>query len=678
MLLPLVAIAATGLATFRSSVGALENFREETVAEATLIDQVKSLLGGADDLGEAYVEEDDPVLGRQFAALTLRIDQGFDHLKTLSTPRERALAAAARERWDETTADLDRAATQRDTPVDDSLDPFHDHIDDAASELASLHALNASQVGDEISSLGDREQFQLLAVFATLLVGVVIAGVWIHRLRRSITAPLLSLEEGAAHFGSDALSHRIAVQGDDELARVGRAFNVMAGKLRTGQEELRYRVLHDSLTGLPNRALFMERMENAIARADRAGCFSILYVDLDGFKAVNDTLGHEAGDELLIAVARRLRECLRGEDLAARLGGDEFGILLEGADAGHARAAAERLSRAFSGSVSITAGEIPVGISIGVATRQADEGLDELIRQADEAMYAAKARGTGLWQVFGPDLDGEPSEASALLTDLQHAIQRHEFVVHYQPIVRLEDGSVEAVEALVRWDHPQRGLLAPAEFLQIVEENGQILFIDKYVMHEACCQVRAWQSDIPGAANLSASVNVSARQLQHPGFAAAVAEALLSSGLSAEHLILEITETALISDIDHAATELRDIKALGVRIALDDFGTGFSSLSHVLRFPVDIIKIDCSFISAIDGDEECSDLALALVTLSKSLGLKTVAEGIEQDRQLERLRSVGCDLGQGFLIAAPMTVRELELGYSNGSLAFSALMTNLV
>jgi diguanylate cyclase (GGDEF)-like protein len=666
MLLPLVAIAATGLATFRSSVGALETFREETVAEATHIDRMRSLLGQGDDLGEVYVEEDDPAVGRQFAALRVRIDRAFDDLETLSTARERALASAARELWNEATTNLEQAAEERSSQTENALDPFHDHIDAAASKLAGLHLLNASQVGEEITSLRDREQFQLLAAFATLFVGLVIAGLWIHRLRRSITSPLLSLEEAAAHFGSDALSHRIAVKGDDELARVGRAFNVMAGKLRKGQEELRYRVLHDSLTGLPNRTLFMERMEHAIARE---GCFSILYVDLDGFKAVNDRLGHEAGDELLIAVARRLRECLRGDDIAARLGGDEFGVLLEGADAEHAGAAAERLARAFNGTVSITAGEVPIGLSIGVATRQADEGLDELIRQADAAMYAAKARGTGLWQVFGPDVDGEPSEASALRTDLQHAIQRHEFVVHYQPIVRLEDGSVEAVEALVRWEHPERGLLAPAEFLQIVEENGQILFIDRFVMHEACRQVRVWQSDISGAADLSASVNVSARQLQHPGFAEAVAEALVSTGLPAEYLVLEITETALISDIEQAATELRNIKALGVRIALDDFGTGFSSLSHVLRFPVDIIKIDCSFISALDSDDECSDLALALVTLSKSLGLETVAEGIEHDRQLERLRSVGCDLGQGFLLAEPMTALQLEQLFGRGGLA---------
>lgn len=281
-------------------------------------------------------------------------------MQTLSTPGERALAASAQELWAAARADVN-AAQASETTADDDLDPFHNHLDEANSELSSLHVLNGSQVSAEIVSLRDREHVQLLAVLATLSVGMLITGVFVYRLRRSITVPLLALEEAAARFGADDLSYRIAVHGDDELAHVGRAFNDMAEKLSDGQNELRHRALHDSLTGLPNRALFIDRLDHAIARADRRGdSVSILYVDLDGFKEVNDTLGHEAGDE--------------------------FGILLEDASTAEAANTAERIARAFDVSVPIVGGELPVGLSIGVATRQAGEGLDEMIRQADEAM----------------------------------------------------------------------------------------------------------------------------------------------------------------------------------------------------------------------------------------------------------------------------------------------------
>jgi diguanylate cyclase (GGDEF)-like protein len=667
MLLPLVAIAAIGVVTFRSSLGALQEFHKETVEEAGRIDAVRDLLVHTDDVGEAYVETRAASVGDEFAALSRRLEQGFHDLARLSTREERDVARAAGALWGTAREDLAFAAKSTEGTAEQRLDPFHDHLDAAAAKLGSLLSLNVRQVSAQIAALRGREQAQLFAALATVFMGLIIAGVLARWLRRSITSPLISLEKAAVHFGSDDLSHQIAVRGDDEFARVGSAFNDMAGKLQKGREELRFQALHDSLTGLPNRALFMQHTEHAIARARRrTSTLAVLYLDLDDFKAVNDTFGHEAGDELLIAVADRLRKCLRAEDVAARLGGDEFGILLQERDVAGVNLVVERLSHSFRDSLSIRAGDMTIGVSIGVATSQGNEELDELLRQADVAMYAAKARGRGRRRTFGVDVDADQRKPQALRADLQHAVQRGEFEVYYQPVVCLETGAIDAVEALVRWDHPERGLLAPARFLDVAEQSGQILLIDKFLLNEACRQVRSWQRHLPGVPNLCACVNLSAKQLEHPGLAEEVAEALRSSGLPAVHLVLEITETALLADTHAAAKELQRLKTLGVRIALDDFGTGYSSLTHLVRFPVDIIKIDRSFVSAIGTGGVRSDLALSLVSLNKTLGLKTVAEGIEQTGQLELLRSAGCEQGQGYLFAAPLPAREFEQRFGGG------------
>jgi diguanylate cyclase (GGDEF)-like protein len=468
------------------------------------------------------------------------------------------------------------------------------------------------------------------------------------------------LEEAAGRFGSDDFTYLIDVSGDDELAHVSSAFNSMAEKLKVSREALHQQALHDQLTGLPNRTLFVERVERAIARAERRKTpVSAMYLDVDNFKEINDTFGHQAGDEVLIAVAERLKGALRTEDTASRLGGDEFGVLLE-EDVDGATRAAERLIGALVGTYAVTAGELQVGVSIGVAARQGAEELDELLRQADAAMYLAKASGKGGWRVFGPDIDAALLGIRSPVTELQRAIDDRGFVVHYQPVLDLQSGRIDGVEALVRWDHPERGLLAPSEFLQEAEDTGHILAIDRWILREACHQVRAWQKDLPGAEDLSVHVNVSARTLQHPGLADEIAEVLRSSGLAPGHLILEITETTLVLDPQAAAGELTQLKALGVRVALDDFGTGFSSLSHLLRFPIDTIKIDRSFVSAVGRDEQRSQLVQAMIDLGGTLGLRVVAEGIETPDQLDFLRTIGCEQGQGYLFAKPLGAPELE------------------
>jgi len=663
MLLPVVAVVASGMASFRSSIVALEQFREETVEEASVIEELRGRLTSADDMGEDLVEElvetGKPASSEEFSALSQRIDADFDDLATMDADTERRLVVEARDAWNGAFDALGSITQPSDESVDDLLDPFHDDIDVASSVLADLHSYQGMQVANEIRALREREQTQLLTAAGVLATGLLLAGLLAWRLRRSITGPLHELEAAADTFGADDFAHRVVVKGDDELTRLGRAFNSMAAKLQKSRTELEHHALHDGLTGLPNRVLFMERLEHALARAHRPqSSVSVLYVDLDDFKTVNDTLGHEAGDRLLIVCAERLRTCVRAEDTVARLGGDEFGILLEDT-AENAAATAERITRAFRDVWPVATGQVAVKASVGVATLDGEGEVDLLLRQADAAMYAAKARGKGTWQTFGRDLHTDILQAQTARSELAGAIERHELVAHYQPIVDLDTGAIQGVEALVRWNHPDRGLLGPPDFLEVAEHSGQILEIDAWMLGQACHQVREWQRETSAAANLFVSVNLSAQLLHHPRLAEQVADALETSGLAPQHLILEITESALIQDTQSAGAELARVKQLGVRLALDDFGTGYSSLSHLLRFPIDIIKIDRSFVSAIDGEDTTPDLALGLVTLARTMHIQAVAEGVEDNKQLTALRQVRCESAQGYYFATPLPPHEM-------------------
>ena len=663
MLLPVVAVVASGMASFRSSIAALEQFREETVEEATVIEGLRDRLTSADDQGEELVEElvesGTRSSGGEFRTLSQRIDADFDDLATMDADTERRLVVQARQAWNRAVVDLGNATQPSDQSVDDLLDPFHNDIDEASSFLADLHSYQGTQVANEIRSLRAREQTQLLTAGAVLVAGLLLAGVLAWRLRRSITGPLHELEAAAATFGADDFAHRVVVSGDDELARLGRAFNSMAAKLQKSRGELEHHALHDGLTGLPNRVLFMERLEHALARAHRRQSpVSVLYVDLDDFKMVNDTLGHEAGDRLLIVCSERLRTCVRAEDTVARLGGDEFGILLED-NAENAAAAAERITRSFRDIWPVETAQVAVKASVGVATVNGEGEVDLLLRQADAAMYAAKARGKGTWQTFGRDLTTDVLQAQTVRSELAGAVERRELVAHYQPVVDLDTGAIEGVEALVRWNHPDRGLLTPSEFLEVAEQSGQILEIDAWMLRQACHQVRAWQRASDSAADLFASVNLSAGLLHHPRLAEQVADALEMSGLAPQHLVLEITESALIQDTRSAAIELPRVKELGVRLALDDFGTGSCSLSHLLRFPIDIVKIDRSFVAAIGGDDATADLALGLVMLGRTMQVRTVAEGVEDENRLLALRQAGCESAQGFHFSPALPPDEM-------------------
>jgi diguanylate cyclase (GGDEF)-like protein/PAS domain S-box-containing protein len=424
-------------------------------------------------------------------------------------------------------------------------------------------------------------------------------------------------------------------------------------------EQLSYQAFHDPLTGLPNRALFMDRLEHALTRVNRRGSkVAVLFTDLDNFKVINDSLGHKAGDQLLISVAERLQAGLRPEDTAARLGGDEFTILVEDiASVGEVVQIAERIANILQPPFALEEQEVFATLSIGIALNSASqEQPADLLRHADLAMYRAKNKGKARYEVFEPSMDAKAVERLMLETGLRRALVRQQFRVYYQPIVALDNDEVAGVEALVRWEHPQRGLLLPEEFLSVAEETGLIMWIGQRLLREACKQARIWQERYPGTPPLTISVNLSPRQFFHPEL---IAEVLGESEIDPATLQLEITEGAMASNGTSSADRtLRDLKHMGVQLAIDDFGTGYSSLSYLKRFAVDFLKIDRSFIAGLrqdtDGASKDTEIVRAMIDLTHALGLKVIAEGVETSEQLARLRNMKCDLVQGNYFSEPL------------------------
>ena len=421
------------------------------------------------------------------------------------------------------------------------------------------------------------------------------------------------------------------------------------------EDELKRQAFHDSLTGLANRALFADRLQHASSRAERAPTtLAVLFVDLDDFKTVNDSLGHSEGDLLLTEVAERLRAAVRAGDTIARMGGDEFAILIEDPVEGETPVdVGRRLLAQLEAPFVHGAKELFVRASIGIAvTRGRDHTPEEVLRNADVAMYTAKSNGKNRLEVFEPGMHTAALTRLALKGDLERALERNEFTLVYQPIVRLGEGRITGVEALIRWQHRERGLVGPTDFIPVAEETGLILPLGRWVLEQACAQAATWNAMSPEP--ITMSVNVSGRQLQQPAFPAEVAAVLASTRLKPELLTLELTESVLMQDAEAATAMLVELKNLGVRLAIDDFGTGYSSLNYLRRFPIDELKIDRSFVSSLDDGPTQSAVVLSILRLSETLHLETVAEGIEEPSQLAALRELGADLGQGYLFARPL------------------------
>jgi diguanylate cyclase (GGDEF)-like protein len=493
-------------------------------------------------------------------------------------------------------------------------------------------------------SLPDAEGLEALAQVRTVALDVpiiVLTG------RSDEVLAVQAVHEGAQDY---------LIKGQVDARLLSRSINYAIERKRA-EVELAHQAMHDALTALPNRALFYDRLGQALNRVGRhSTAAAVLFLDLDRFKLINDSLGHGAGDKLLVSVAERLSNVLRGGDTAARFGGDEFVILCEDVSGERqAIAIAERIAAELDAPFTVGGDEVFVRTSVGIALATEPGARPEaLIRDADAAMYRAKERGGGVYEVFDDQMRERAVRRMETENALHRALDRGEFVMHYQPIVQMATGALHGVEALARWEHPQRGLVMPGEFIEAAEETGLIITLGAWAFEAACRQSAAW-----GGPTMM-SVNLSARQCGHPDLVATFGEILRRTGADPASVCLEITETALMEDVDTSTATLSALKELGLTLALDDFGTGYSSLRALQHFPVDVVKIDRSFIAPIEHDPQEAAIVAAVISLSHALGLRTVAEGIETIAQVDRLRALGCDLAQGFYFAKPAPPDEVR------------------
>jgi diguanylate cyclase (GGDEF)-like protein len=633
--------------------------------------------------------------------LTLQLLRVVGDERTLRKQSERQAAEKARlllslqERQQllEQLSQLQRCISER-TPLDRVLAAVADGARAlAGTQLALLRLIDPSQPAELITAAVNGEEADLLrrarrkpeargAAWREIAEGRVAAveddpegpGMAADLLDAGVrTALAVPLHEhgvvvGALVVGSTDAAHVFPSSQREMLVSFAEQASVALAAAKTANS-IRH-AFNDSLTGLPNRALLLDRLELALGRAEREDQpVSVLFLDLDGFKVVNDSLGHVAGDRLLIDVARRLSDCLRRGDTAARIGGDEFAILLgDIGDPDRARRVAERVIAALGEPFTVLGREVFVSASIGIAYGRND--AENLLRNADVAMYRAKRSGEGgAYAIFEPSMHAAVVERLDIEADLRRAIERDELVLHYQPIVELASGRVVGLEALVRWAHPRRGLVMPFEFIPLAEETRLIVDIGRWVVQEACRQAAQWRDD-PQTGRPWVSLNLSGLQLLDDGLDAEVAAALVKSGLDPAGLTLEITETVLVQDVAAAVDRLERLRALGVSIAIDDFGTGYSSLRYIRRFPADVLKIAKPFVDGLH-DETDAALVRTIIALADSLGLRTVAEGVEDPEQLVRLCDLGCTLGQGYLFARPLAPEDVT-GLLHGALAHAA------
>ncbi|HKH22339.1 MAG TPA: EAL domain-containing protein [Solirubrobacterales bacterium] len=486
----------------------------------------------------------------------------------------------------------------------------------------------------------------------------------LQRSQRMRSAAIILIKGNAGPYGVLGAGSRQQHEFTKEDVNFMQAIaNVLANAIerRRAEERTQHEALHDPLTGLPNRTLFLDRLQHALSVANRRRTsIAVLFLDLDQFKLVNDSLGHAAGDELLAAVAPRIEGALRPADTVARFGGDEFAVLAE--DIGNERGAtriAERIAEALARPFVLRGREHFVSASIGIAISDGSEGPDALIRDADSALYRAKERGRGGYMIFDEVMRSRVIEHMQTENDLRQALRRHELELHYQPVVRLRDGSVVAMEALVRWNHPERGLIGPLAFIPVAEESRLIVPMGRWVIEEACRQAAVWQARAPDAAPIGVSVNLSARQIADPDLLSHIEGSISASMIDPASLWLELTETTLLDDTSFVERTLDSLRGLGVRLVLDDFGVGFSSLGYLKRLPLSMIKLDRSFVKDLAEDSHDAAIVRAVNEMAETMGIAVVAEGVESDRQLLIASELGCRYAQGFHFAEPAPASEV-------------------
>jgi diguanylate cyclase (GGDEF)-like protein/PAS domain S-box-containing protein len=433
---------------------------------------------------------------------------------------------------------------------------------------------------------------------------------------------------------------------------------------KCAQERLLHDAFHDSLTGLPNRALFMDHLKMAMARTERhqERKFAVLYLDLDRFKIINDSLGHMIGDQLLVGIARRLESSLRPIDTIARLGGDEFTILVEDVnDESEIIYVAERLQQELAAPFTLGGREVFTTMSIGIAISSSDYlNAEDILRDADTAMYRAKVLGNARYEIFNVAMHAEAVKLLQLETDLRRALERREFFIQYQPIMSLDTFNLSGFEALVRWQHPEHGFISPVDFIPMAEETGLIIPLGEWVLRESCTQMQRWHEQFHGDTPLFMSVNLSVKQFNQPDLIQKIAGIIQETGLAPHSLKLEITESAVTEKVESAAEMMQQIRAIGVKLSMDDFGTGYSSLSHLHRFPLDTLKIDRSFITRMQDNDENMEIVRTIVGLAQNLGMDLVAEGVETYDQITILRKLGCEYGQGYFFSKPIDAADAE------------------
>ncbi len=567
-------------------------------------------------------------------------------------------------------------------------------INGIIATISDRAAARTAQARADLAKTANQSNAALLATALTALglaIGASIA------LGRRIITPLTLMAAAADRIAQNDLSHPLAIAGNNEFAAVAQAFNNMVNQLRhtletleqqvdrrtaalatanqalhdqtqsleVALEKLRYQALHDALTGLPNRTLFTERLDQAMARAKcyPDQLFAVLFIDLDRFKVINDSLGHLVGDQLLVQIAHILQRHVRASDTVARLGGDEFVILLEHiSDLHEAIQVIERIQDDIKSPFTLMGHTVFTTASLGIALASPTYTRSEdMLRDADNAMYRAKAQGqASTYAIFNPAMHQSAIQLFELETSLRQALDRQEFILHYQPIVSLATRQLLGFEALVRWVHPQRGLVSPGEFISLAEETGLIIPLSEWVVEEACRQMADWCRRLLSANGLKISVNVAAAQFESPRFFEQINAVLSRTSLPPNNLSLEVTESLLLTNVERVLSTLSNLQLRGVKVSIDDFGTGYSSLSYLKQFPINTLKIDQSFVENIDIDHDDVSIVKAIIQIAQSLGMAVIAEGVETEFQFNRLEQLGCDAIQGYWIAPPLTADEAE------------------